>query len=80
MALYDDNEATMSVRSVIPDLVLYRFEARGCVMTKQNAAEEIVAKLRVVQELVEVTGRLVADAVHAKRVIRIQRCSDALDD
>jgi hypothetical protein len=25
MALYDDNEATMSVRGVIPDVFLYRF-------------------------------------------------------
>ena len=25
MALYDDNEATMSVRPVMPDLFLYRF-------------------------------------------------------
>jgi hypothetical protein len=40
-------------------------------MTKQNAAEEIVAKFRVVQELVEVTGRPVADAAHAIGVTEV---------
>ena len=40
-------------------------------MTKQNVAEQIVAKLRVVQQFVGVTGRPVADAVHAIGVTEV---------